>query len=485
MLLGSRRFPTKTLSAEVFAMVSQRSIGIRTLSLFWQLVIVSASFWGWLFIWQTSLFSQREILERYLLYNEFLLIGILFGAGHHRESDGLQHDWVLAIRKSFRQALLGLFCVFLVSFVLQEAVEGLRSFFLSYIPWLYLALLFSNYWLPRALGIWVFSGDREERVALAGTVEQAAQIKPWLDRKSLVGLRTVGLVCLQPTAAGVSPFPVLGNVENMGQILQDWSITQVIVLDLSPGSHWIRQVTQMCECAAVRLLALHDPNEYFNHPTTTFEDDGVRFIGLREEPLESPLNRFLKRSLDLAVSFPMVILVLPVTTLVVWTLQRIQSPGPVFFWQERTGMMGRKFKLLKYRTMHMNHNSETKQASKDDPRVYAAGRWFRKLSIDELPQFINVIRGEMSVVGPRPHLPEHEELFVSVMRRYLIRKLIRPGITGWAQVNGFRGEIHSERDIQKRVEADIYYLERWSFSLDCLIILKTIKHCIFPPKSAY
>src|SRR3974390_2510505 len=375
-------------------MVSQRSIGIRTLALLWQLVMVSASFWGWLFIWQTSLFENREILQRYLLYNEFLLIGILFGAGAKREANGLHHDWVLAIRKSFRQGLLGLFCVFLVVFVLQDTVEGLRSFFFSYIPWLYLTLLFSNYLLPRVLGKWAFSGDREERVALAGTVEQATQIKPWLERKSLVGFRTVGLVCPQPNNAGVSPFPVLGDVDNMGQILREWSITQVIVLDLSLGSNWIRQLTQMCEGAAVRLLALHDPSEYFNHTTTTFEDDGVRFIGLREEPLESPLNRFVKRLMDLAVSLPVVVFILPFTTLAVWILHRVQSPGPVFFRQQRTGMLGRPFTMLKYRTMHTNHNSEAKQACQNDPRGFTAGKWLRRLSIDELPHFIHVVRGD-------------------------------------------------------------------------------------------
>jgi len=121
----------------------------------------------------------------------------------------------------------------------------------------------------------------------------------------------------------------------------------------------------------------------------------------------------------------------------------------------------------------------------DDPRIFAAGKWLRKFSIDELPQFINVLKGDMSIAGPRPHLPQHDEIFAKVMNRYLIRKFIRPGITGLAQVNGFRGEIHSEKDIQQRVESDIYYLERWSFGLDCLIVLKTIMHCVFPPRSAY
>ena len=466
-------------------MVSQRSIGIRSLTVIWQLVLVTASYWGWLLIWQSALFSQTEVLQRYGVLNEFLLIGLLFGAGPKRETTGLEHNWVLAIRKSTRQAFVGLFFVFLVVFVLQDTTNNVRSFFFSYVPWLYLTLLFTNYLLPRFLGKWAFSGDREERVALAGTAEQAQQIKPWLERKSLVGLRTVGLVCAGPAPAATPPFPLLGTLENMSQILRERAITQVIVLDLSLGSPWVRQVTQLCEGAAVRLLALHDPNDYFNHTTTTFEDDGMRFIGLREEPLESPLNRFIKRLFDLAVALPVVILILPPMTVVVWLLQRFESPGGVFFKQPRSGMLGRSFTILKYRTMHLDHRCEVAQASKNDPRVFSAGKWLRKLSLDELPQFINVLRGDMSVVGPRPHLPEHDELFARAMKRYLIRKLIRPGITGWAQVNGFRGEIHSQEDIEQRVEFDIYYLERWSFSLDCLVLLKTIGQCVLPPASAY
>jgi putative colanic acid biosynthesis UDP-glucose lipid carrier transferase len=466
-------------------MVSQRSIGIRTLALICQVLAVASSYWGWFLIWQGGLLAQPRTAQRYCLYNEFLLIGILFGAGARRDATGLEHDWVLAIRRSIRQTFLGLFCVFVIVFVLQDTTDNLRSFFVSYVPWLCLMLLFSNYLLPRLLGKWAFSGEREERVALAGTVEQAAQIKPWLDKKSVLGFRTVGLVCPQPSAAGGCPFPWLGNLENMHEILRDRSITQVIVLDLSLGTDLIRQLTQLCEGAAVRLLALHDPKDYFNHTTTTFEDDGVRFIGLREEPLESPVNRFLKRFFDIAVAIPVLLLVFPLTTLLVWVLQCLQSPGPVFFRQRRTGMLGRSFTIFKYRTMHPVPQAESRQASRNDPRVFPAGGFLRKFSIDEVPQFINVLRGDMSVVGPRPHLQEHDRIFATVMKRYLIRKFIRPGLTGWAQVNGFRGEIHSPQDIQLRVEADIYYLERWSFSLDCLIVLKTAKACLVPPRSAY
>ncbi|HEX4265934.1 MAG TPA: exopolysaccharide biosynthesis polyprenyl glycosylphosphotransferase [Verrucomicrobiae bacterium] len=464
-------------------MFATRSIGIRALSLFWQLIIVTLSFWGWLFIWQNSVFQESAGVQRYILYFEFLIIGVVFGFDR-RERAEPGKDWLIANRKSLRQAFFGLFSVFLVVFALKD-VGISRSFFFSYLPSLYASLLFSNYWLPLSIAQRAFSGEREERAALVGTLETADRIQPWLERKQLMGMRTVGLVCAEQAHAEASTLPILGTLDQIGDILRTKSITQLIVLNLSLGGERLREITQLCENAAVRLVVLHDLQPYFNHKTIVFEDDGVRFIGLREEPLESPLNRFVKRLLDLAVSIPVVLFILPFANLLVWFIHLFFSPGPLFFRQVRNGMLGRPFTIYKYRTMHVHDDSDGRQASRNDPRIFRGGSWLRRLSIDELPQFLNVLLGDMSVVGPRPHLPQHDEAFVKVTQNYFIRRFIRPGITGWAQVKGYRGEILSEMDIQQRVEADFHYLENWSFGLDVLIILKTAKHCFVPPDKAY
>src|SRR5262245_2626517 len=341
-------------------MLSQRSIGIQTLCLLWQMILITLTLWGWLFIWLGGVFNDDTLLRRYLLYNEFLLVGVLFGAGKMQEVHGPHKEWVLASRRSARQALAGLFCVLLVVFALKDGAIS-RSFLLTYTPWLYLTLLFTNFRLPRTLGRWAFSGARQERVALAGTIEQASRLKPWLEGKSLLGLRTVGIVCPQMETRTATPFPVLGTLDQIREILHQRSITQLIVLDLTLGSVWLRRLTQLTEEGAIRLLALHDLRDYFNHTTTTFEDDGVRFISLREEPLESPANRLVKRLLDLFVALPVVVLILPFTSILVWLIQRWQSPGPVFYLQSRTGMMNRPFGIYKYRTMHLHHGEEARQ----------------------------------------------------------------------------------------------------------------------------
>jgi putative colanic acid biosynthesis UDP-glucose lipid carrier transferase len=468
--------------------VSHRVIGIRSLTLFWQLVIVTVTFWGWLFIWQNAFLESPANFQRYSLYNEFLLIGILFGLGNKSEATGPKKEWVTANRKSLRQAGFGFFSVFLIVFALKDNWIS-RSFLFAYLPWLYASLLFTNLWLSRALEQWVHSGIREERVALVGSIAQVVRLQPWLGRKQETGVKTVGLICLEPSFGTPLPYPVWGTLDELenklGEILNRQAVTQLIILDMSLGGERLRHLTHLCDNAAVRMMVLHDLNSYFNHATTIFEDNGTRFIGLREEPLENPMNRLWKRALDLAVALPVVVLILPFTSVLIWVLHRLYSPGPLLFGQRRNGMLGRSFRIYKYRTMHVSNPDESRQAKKDDDRVFPAGAWLRKTSIDELPQFINVLLGDMSIVGPRPHMPAHDELFAKVMRNYLIRQLIRPGITGWAQANGFRGEIQNEKDVQNRVEADIYYLEHWSFSLDCLIILKTAMACISPPRSAY
>jgi putative colanic acid biosynthesis UDP-glucose lipid carrier transferase len=215
------------------------------------------------------------------------------------------------------------------------------------------------------------------------------------------------------------------------------------------------------------------------------EDEGMRFITLREEPLENPVNRFAKRALDLAVALPVVFFILPPLMLVIWIVQRFQSPGSLFFLQKRAGIQNREFKIIKFRTMGENNPDEARQVVQGDVRVFRFGRWMRRLSIDELPQFINVLTGDMSVTGPRPHMIEHNAQFAQQMANYHIRTFVKPGITGLAQVRGFRGEARSEAEIAKRLESDISYLENWRLALDLSIIARTAWQLLVPPKNAY
>ena len=202
----------------------------------------------------------------------------------------------------------------------------------------------------------------------------------------------------------------------------------------------------------------------------------MKLISLHKHPLVSPAHRFLKRTLDIAISLPVVLFVLPFLCAGVWLLHRLFSPGPLFFKQSRSGSDGQMFKIYKFRTMNVNHGSESVQARPNDARVFKCGALLRKLSIDEMPQFLNVLFGDMSVVGPRPHMAEHDVLFAMECSQYAMRHTVKPGVTGLAQVRGHRGPVDDASEIKHRVTSDIEYCQNWSLYLDLEIIARTFLH---------
>ena len=210
----------------------------------------------------------------------------------------------------------------------------------------------------------------------------------------------------------------------------------------------------------------------------------IPIFTLRKEPLSNPIRKFGKRLFDLVFS-SLFLLVSPVLFIPIAIAVKISSPGPVFFKQKRSGLLGKEFYCYKFRTMRQNKNSDLLQATKDDPRKTRVGDFLRRTSLDELPQFINVFKGDMSIVGPRPHMLKHTEDYSKIIDQYMLRLLIKPGITGWAQVNGFRGETRELWQMEKRVEFDIWYIENWNFWLDLKIIVLTVLNAFRGEKNAF
>src|SRR5690606_26667285 len=208
-------------------------------------------------------------------------------------------------------------------------------------------------------------------------------------------------------------------------------------------------------------------------------------LSLRRIPIEDPLNQFTKRVFDLALSLFVLIFILSWLTPLLAILIKLETKGPVFFKQRRNGLDYKEFYCYKFRSMRINPQADLEQISKNDPRVTRIGRIMRKTSIDELPQFINVLKGEMSVVGPRPHMVSHTEMYAERVDKFMVRHFIKPGITGLAQISGFRGEVDSEHHIINRVKYDIFYLENWSLLLDLKIIFQTIYNAVRGDKQAY
>ena len=193
--------------------------------------------------------------------------------------------------------------------------------------------------------------------------------------------------------------------------------------------------------------------------------------------LDDKWNQILKRGFDIVFSLCFLCLVFPFVLLFVFVVTEFTMPGKLFFVQKRTGLNGKTFKCYKFRSMRKNPHSEVRQATKGDDRVTRWGYIMRKTSLDETPQFINVLMGDMSIVGPRPHMLKHTDEFTELVDGYMLRHQAKPGVTGWSQVNGYRGEIRKPEDIENRVKFDLWYIDNWSFLLDLRIIFKTVTLC--------
>ncbi len=213
--------------------------------------------------------------------------------------------------------------------------------------------------------------------------------------------------------------------------------------------------------------------------------DYIPVLSLRDIPLDSPINAFFKRSFDIVFSIIVVVGVLSWLTPILALLITLESKGPVFFRQTRNGIDNREFYCYKFRSMAPNKNADDIQATKNDMRITKIGKFIRKTSIDELPQFYNVLFGTMSVVGPRPHMVKHTNEYASSVDKYMVRHFVKPGITGLAQVRGYRGEIEQEADIQNRIKFDIFYIENWSPFLDLKIIVQTVLNALKGEAKAY
>ncbi|MFI3281960.1 MAG: undecaprenyl-phosphate glucose phosphotransferase [Rikenellaceae bacterium] len=240
----------------------------------------------------------------------------------------------------------------------------------------------------------------------------------------------------------------------------------------------IRSIINYCEGSMIRFYVIPNLRSYFQRRVTLEMFSNVPVLSIHAEPLALAVNRAMKRLCDIVISVSFLISLFPIVFIVVGTITKLTSKGAIFFKQRRHGLDGREFWCYKFRSMRENSDADRVQATKHDSRKTKFGDFIRRTSIDELPQFINVLKGEMSVVGPRPHMLKHTEEYSKMIDTYMVRHYIRPGITGWAQVTGFRGETKELADMQGRVRADIWYLEHWTLMLDLYIIYKTVANIV-------
>ncbi|BAV04296.1 putative colanic acid biosysnthesis UDP-glucose lipid carrier transferase [Filimonas lacunae] len=255
---------------------------------------------------------------------------------------------------------------------------------------------------------------------------------------------------------------------------------------LLPGQH--EKVTELLEvaernCIRVKFVGEFQPGAYAAHHVEYL--DTLPVISLRAEPLQDVSSRVKKRFFDIFISSIVIILILSWLIPILAILVKLESKGAAFFRQLRSGKNNEPFWCYKFRSMRENKEGDLLQASKGDKRITKIGAFLRKTSLDEFPQFWNVFIGDMSIVGPRPHMLKHTEQYSAIIKKYMVRQFLKPGITGWAQVNGYRGETKDTELMEKRVEYDIWYMENWSLMLDVKIIFMTVINIFKGEEQAY
>ena len=337
------------------------------------------------------------------------------------------------------------------------------------------------------LGINNYFGTSEflnKKILIIGYNETAKKLATYFEED---GMRTqmLGYIENEDNVTELSNYPILAEISDTLKVAKELDIQEIFSTITPEQDKDIYQLMMQSEKECIRFKIVPNLSIFITREVHIEFFGDLPILSLRSEPLDDVGNRIKKRTLDIAVSLFTIIFILswllPILGLIIW----IQSGRPIFFKQLRTGKNKKPFYCYKFRSMKSNKEADKRQATQGDDRVTKIGGFLRKTSLDEFPQFFNVLRGEMSLVGPRPHMVKHTTDYSQMVDEYMVRQFIKPGITGWAQINGYRGEITNPDQIQMRVNKDLWYLENWTLWLDIQILFLTIYHIFRNDGKAY
>lgn len=330
-------------------------------------------------------------------------------------------------------------------------------------------------------------GSNVRKVVLVGSHENMQELYHAMTDDPTSGYRVIGYFEDLPSLHYPKGVIYLGRPKEAIDYLKSnaGKIDQLYCSLPSARSSEIVPIINYCENHLVRFFSVPNVRNYLKRRMYFELLGNVPVLSIRREPLELLENRILKRIFDIVCSLLFLCTFFPVIYAVVGLAIKLSSPGPIFFKQKRSGEDGREFWCYKFRSMKVNTQCDTLQATEHDPRKTRIGEFIRKTSIDELPQFLNVLKGDMSIVGPRPHMLKHTEEYSRLINKFMVRHFVKPGITGWAQVTGYRGETKELWQMEGRVMRDIWYIEHWTFMLDLYIIYKTVYNAVRGEKEAY
>lgn len=311
------------------------------------------------------------------------------------------------------------------------------------------------------------------RIVILGYNGVAKKLVEYLE-KDVINAEILGFCDEEENINEITHYPVLNTIDNSLSACKLHNATDIYSTIAPEQNEMVYEVIKHAEQNCIRFRLIPDLGLFIKQKLYIDYIHDLPVISLRREPLEDLGNRIGKRILDIIISLFVIVFILSFLIPIIGLLIKLESKGPVFFRQSRSAKNNKKFKCLKFRSMYINTNADSRQASIDDERITRIGKFLRRTSLDEFPQFINVLSGQMSLVGPRPHMLKHTKDYSKLLDKFMVRQFVKPGITGWAQVHGLRGETKILSQMEKRVEFDIWYMENWSIWLDIKIIFLTI-----------
>lgn len=325
----------------------------------------------------------------------------------------------------------------------------------------------------------ISTGSNYRNAIIVGYTSDALALKDFFETKTEYGYRFKGF--FSNTVSGEN---IKGGVEDIKTFVKENEVDEIYCSINELSNDQLKDLVNFADTHKKAIKFIPDTKDIFSKNLRIDYYEFFPVLSLRKTALHEPASQIIKRGFDVAFSLMVIVFVLSWLAPLLALLIKLESKGPVFFKQSRPGLNEKEFFCYKFRSMQINETTE-KSVTKNDPRVTRIGKFIRKTSIDELPQFLNVLEGDMSIVGPRPHLWAQNNVYGSTIKKYMVRLYVKPGITGLAQVRGFRGEITSDPDMINRIKYDVFYIENWSLLLDFKIIIQTVVNIFMGEEKAY
>ena len=386
-------------------------------------------------------------------------------------------------KRTIQVYLVWVICILFYLFFLR-AFEISRIFIISTLMGFGLGLLLNRFLYLGIMNYFKNSHHLTKKVLILGYNDTAKKLANYFEEDGM-NTQLMGFIENNNNITELSNYPVLAELENTLRVAKDMDVQEIFSTITPEQNNDIYTLMYQAEKECIRFKIVPNLSVFITRDVHIEYFGDLPILSLRSEPLDDVGNRVKKRMLDIAVSLFVIVFFLSWMVPIFALLIFIESGESVFFKQLRTGKNKKSFYCLKFRSMKSNKDADLKQATENDARVTRLGRFIRKTSLDEFPQFINVFKGEMSLVGPRPHMLKHTTDFSKIVDDYMVRQFLKPGITGWAQINGYRGEITNPEQIKMRVDKDLWYLENWNLWLDIQILFLTVYYVLRGDKNAF